>query len=44
MQQFISFDKPDNILKIAEDALTNENENFSFSDAGHSINDEFSEY
>ncbi|KAM3131173.1 hypothetical protein pb186bvf_016753 [Paramecium bursaria] len=44
LQQFVSFDKLDNILKIADDALTNENDNFSFSNADHSMNEDLSDY
>lgn len=39
----MNFDKFENIIKIVDDALTNEVENFSFSNAEHSLNEELSD-
>ncbi|CAD8117049.1 unnamed protein product [Paramecium sonneborni] len=43
LQYTLHFDKSDNIIKIADDALTNEAENFSFSNAEHSLIEEQSD-
>lgn len=40
MQRTLHFDKSENLIKIADDALTNEAENFSFSNAEHSLMEE----
>ncbi|CAD8081356.1 unnamed protein product [Paramecium primaurelia] len=43
LQYTLHFDKTENLIKIADDALTNEAENFSFSNAEHSLMEEQSD-